>query len=172
MAFDDLDGFLVVQPIRLPIRGKTYEFPGSIPARTGLLLQRLAAEADRARSGDTEPADLATEVLSDDEEVDLRGEIMGKAEQEMADDGLTTAHTRHVFQTLLVWHMAGPEAAERAWRTLGEAKPPNRAERRAASKGSASTTRSPGSGSGTTTRRPRPVEAVSPGPASSRSGAA
>lgn len=170
MPFDDLDDFLVVQPIRLPIRGKTYEFPGSISARTGLMLQRLTAEADKVRDGSTEPTDLAAEVLNDEEEIDLRAEVLGDTERQMAADGLSTAHVRHVFQTLLVWHMAGQEAAEKAWHTLGEAQAPNRAERRAASKDSASTTRSRASTSGTTTRRPRPA-AVPDGPTSLVAGA-
>jgi hypothetical protein len=156
--FRDLDEFLVDEPIRLPIRGKTYSFPGSIPARTGLLLQRLGAAADKARTsikaGAANPAELAAEVFSDSEETDLRAEIMGPAEQEMADDGLTTAHTSHVFRTLMVWHMAGEEAAMKAWEAVGPQAAPNRAARRAASKASGSTTKRRASTSGTSTPTP------------------
>jgi hypothetical protein len=137
-AFRDLDEILVDKPIGLPIKGKMYEFPGSIPARTGLMLQRIAAAAQKAKNAG--PTELAEEVLSDEEEIDLRGELMGSTEVEMARDGLTTAHTSHVFQTLLIWHMAGEEAAAQAWESLGKAPAPNRAQRRA-SKGSASTTK-------------------------------
>lgn len=157
MSFRDLDDFLVVTPIKLPIKGKDYQFPGSISARSGLLLQRIAAAAERAKAdildGKTSTLDLAAEVLNDEEETDLRSEVMGGTEQLMADDGLTTAHTTHVFRTLLTWHMAGPEAAAVAWERQGEAPAPNRATRRA-SKGSASTTRKRASTSGTTTRAP------------------
>jgi hypothetical protein len=154
-AFRDLDEFLIDEPIRLPIRGKTYSFPGSIPARTGLLLQRLGVAAEKAKqdikAGAADPTALAAEVFSDSEETDLRGEIMGATEQEMADDGLTTAHTTHVFRTLMVWHMAGEDAAMKAWEAVGPQPAPNRAARRAASKASATTTKRPASTSGTST---------------------
>lgn len=159
-TFRDLDLILVDKPIRLPIRGKTYEFPGNISARTGLLLERLGAEAQKAKldvdSGKADPAALAAEVFSDTEELDLRREVMGDTEAEMARDGLTTGHVRHVFQTLLVWHMTGEEAAAKAWESLGEAPAPNRAARRG-SKGSASTTKRRASTSGTTTRTRKPA---------------
>jgi hypothetical protein len=157
VSFRDLDEFLLDRPIELPIRGKTYQFPGSIPARSGLLLQRIAAAAEKAQTeiveGRISTLDLAAEVLSNEEETDLRGEIMGATELEMAKDGLSTAHTTHVFRTLITWHMAGPEAAEVAWERQGEAQAPNRATRRA-SKASASSTRKRASTSGTTTRTP------------------
>jgi hypothetical protein len=156
-AFRDLDEFLIDEPIRLPIRGKTYEFPGSIPARTGLLLQRLGAAAEKAsasiKAGTANATELAAEVFSDSEETDLRAEMMGDTEQQMADDGLTTAHTTHVFRTLMVWHMAGEEAAMKAWEAVGPQPAPNRAARRA-SKASATTTRRPASTSGTSTPTP------------------
>lgn len=158
MSFEDLDSFLVVQPVKLPIKGKTYEFPGAIPARTGLMLQRMAAAAEKAK-GDGAAADLAAEILDDDEEFNLRADVMGDGEKAMADDGLTSAHVKHVFQTLLVWHMAGREAAEKAWRDLGEAPAPNRAARRG-SKDSASTTKPRASTSGTTTRPAAPRAAA------------
>lgn len=167
-AFRDLDEILVDKPVRLPIKGKTYEFPGSIPARTGLMLQRIAAAAHKAKNAS--PTDLAEEVLSDEEEIDLRGELMGSTEVEMARDGLTTAHTSHVFQTLLIWHMAGEEAAAAAWESLGKVQVPNRAARRA-SRGSASTTRSPASTSTTTTPPRKRAAPASPGSASSSTGA-
>jgi hypothetical protein len=143
-AFRDLDEFLVDQPIELPIRGKNYRFPGSISARTGLLLQRMGAKADEARRAGQGPAELASaamdaEVLDDETELDLRRELMGDTEAEMARDGLTTAHTGHVFRTLIVWHMAGEEAALAAWTALGNVQAPNREARRKASKASGTT---------------------------------
>lgn len=171
--FRDLDEFLVDQPIRLPIRGKTYEFPGSIPARTGLLLQRMGAKADEARRAGQGPEGLAAaameaEVLDDEAEMDLRRELMGDTEVEMARDGLSTAHTSHVFRTLIVWHMAGEEAALAAWTALGNVKAPNRETRRRASKASGTSTRSAASTAGTTgSRKPR---AASAGRSSSSTG--
>lgn len=163
--FRDLDEFLVDEPIRLPIRGKTYEFPGSIPARTGLLLQRMGAMAEQARQAGAGPAGLAkaameAEVLDDQAEMDLRRELMGDTEAEMARDGLTTAHTAHVFRTLMVWHMAGEEAAMYAWERQGNSSTPNRETRRRASKASGTSSRSAASTAGTTARRkPRPASA-------------
>lgn len=166
-TFRDLDEILVDKPIRLPVKGKTYEFPGSIPGRTALMLQRLTSAADKAvREGGADAAELAQEVFSDSEEVDLRSQVMGTGEAAMAADGLTSAHTNHVFRTLLVWHMSGEEAAAKAWESLGEAQAPNRAARRA----TASTTRSRASTSGTTTP-PRKRAAASPGRKSSSTGA-
>lgn len=165
-AFRDLDDILVDKPIRLPVKGKTYEFPGSIPGRTALMLQRLAAAADKAhRKDNTDASALAQEVFSDSEELDLQAEVMGDGQTAMAADGLTSAHINHVFRTLLVWHMSGEEAAAKAWESLGEAPAPNRAARRA----TASTTRSRASTSGTTTP-PRKRAAASPGRKSSGTG--
>lgn len=175
MGFRDLDEFLTEQPIELPIRGKVYRFPGSIPARTGLLLQRLAAAAARAPEGTDQTAatEMAAEVLSDSEELDLRAEVMGDAEAEMADDGLSTAHTAHVFRTLMVWHMVGQGAAEKAWEQLGPPPAPNRAARRTVSSVSATSTRSPASTTRTSTRGSAPKAtrvAARRGPLSSPSG--
>lgn len=165
-AFRDLDEFLTTPPIELPIGGRLYEFPGSISARSGLMLQRILSAAEEAsegiRDGSVRAADLAEQVLLDDDtEHDLRAEIMGDGEQQMAADGLTTAHTTHVFNTLLVWHTAGPEAAQAAWEHMGEAQAPNRAARRQASKAAATSTRSPASTSGTSTGA-RTAAATSP----------
>lgn len=172
MDFQDLDDFLVVPPIRLPIRGTVYEFPGEIDGRTFLALQRLIGGAiEAASSGKELDADtLGTVLVDDDSEVGMRDALMGGVDKQMADDGLTSAHIQHVFRTLVVWHTAGPEAAEKAWRTVGEVPAPNREQRRAASKGSASTTKSPASGSGTTTPLRKPGKGT-PGPRSSAIGA-
>jgi hypothetical protein len=171
--FRDLDEFLVDRPIELPIRGKTYRFPGSVSARTGLLLQRMGASADVARRSGQDGTAAASEVfdaelLDDDREKDLRREIMGDGEAEMARDGLTTAHTEHVFRTLIVWHMAGEEAALKAWERLGNVQAPNRETRRQASKASGTSTRRRASTAGTTASKKRPQ--ASAGRSSSRSG--
>jgi hypothetical protein len=171
MSLRDLDEFLLDKPIELPIRGKLYRFPGSISATSGLLLQRLAATVEQAvadGAANVNGTALAMEVLNDGQEKNLREEVMGDTEAQMAADGLSTAHTDHVFKTLLTWHMAGPEAGEAAWEHQGEAPAPNRETRRKASKGSASTTKRPASTSGTST--PAPKATTSAGPDSSSSG--
>jgi hypothetical protein len=157
-AFRDLDEFLVTRPIRLPIGGVQYEFPGSLPGKHGLLLQRMQAAAVRAVAdgrAQEDVSDLATAILSDDEGEDLRTTVMGTGEQAMVDAGVTSDKIEHTFHTLLAWHMAGEAAALLIWESVpGEAPAPNRAARRAASKGAASSTRSPASSSGTSTRTP------------------
>ncbi len=175
MGFRDLDEFLVVTPIELPIGGKTYQFPGSVSAHTGLVLQRILSAAEDAsedlRAGRVTGTEIAEQILLDDvQEGDIRAELMGDGEAQMAADGLSTAHTSHVFNTLLVWHTAGPEAAEAAWERLGEAPAPNRETRRQASKGSASTTRRPGSTTGTSTRAPAKAATARAGRSSSATG--
>jgi len=115
-AFRDLDEFLVVEPIELPIKGKVYSFPGEISARAWLLLQ---------------PVDLDEEVVDDEYEVKLRQEILGGVEQEMVEDGLSSAHIKAVFYTLIAWHLSGQETALEVWNKQGKAPAPNRAARRA-----------------------------------------
>lgn len=164
MPFRDLDEFLVTAPIELPIRGKSYQFPGAISGRAGLLIRRLAEVADEARQARDEGrvVDETAQVLSEDDEVDLRAELLGDGEREMVDDGLSTAHIAHVFQTLMVWHLAGPEAAEQAWERMAVDPPkPNRQERRSASAGSATSTRQRASTSGTSSPRKRQPSKVS-----------
>ena len=111
MAFRDLDEFLVVRPIVLPIHGKDYSFPGpgDISARTGLLLQRISA---------TGGEDDAV-VLTDKEDNDLRREVFGGLEDAMVADGLTFAQIRAAYFTLIACHLYGLEAGEHAWEAQG-----------------------------------------------------
>lgn len=134
MAFRDLDEFLEVEPLVLPIRGKEYKFPGEISARAWLLVQRLGERYERARrdkEAGREP-DPDEEVLSDGDESMLRAEMFGDVEEEMTADGLTSAHMKRVFLTLIAFHLSGVEAAEAVWNNVGEAPAPNRATRRKA----------------------------------------
>lgn len=151
--WQDLDDFLVISPIRLPIGGKTYSFPGSLSGRSGLLLQRIGAAsakaALRAKTG-TKVQEMSDELLSDAQEIDLRTEIMGDTEAELIADDVPAVKITHVFRTLMTWHMAGEAAAKEAWTSLGEAPAPSRAARRA-SRESAKSTRSQGSTSTTST---------------------
>lgn len=133
MAFRDLDEFLVVEPIVLPIRGKAYAFPGSVSARTWLRLQRINEKMTAVRAGqDVDPDD---EVASDVDEQDMMAEMMGDVQDEMIDDGLTSAHIKAVFYTLIAFHLSGQAAAEAVWEAQGAGElegkaSPNRAERR------------------------------------------
>ena len=134
MAFKDLDSFLVIKPLVLPIRGKEYAFPGELSAKSGLLLQRLDARDE------SEPD---AQLLSDAEEKQLHDEILGDAEAQMVADGLTNTHIKVAFYALIAYHLYGLEAAEAVWNAQGEAIAPNRRTRR--SKAPAKSTRSRGS---------------------------
>lgn len=155
--FRDLDEFLVVQPIVLPIRGKEYSFPGEISARSWLLLQSVAEEAQKAvkaqRAGEEyNPTDV---VIPDDVEVGLKSELLGSAEQEMIDDGLTSVHMQAVMKTLIAYHLQDRETAIQVWNSQGEAPAPNREARRA--KAAPTSTRVRGSHAGST--RPKATKA-------------
>jgi hypothetical protein len=152
MPFRDLDEFLVVPTFDLPIRGKTYRFPGTISAKAGLMLQRLELTAARAK-GVEDAQKQALDELDPEQPIDLNHEVMGDVRAEMVADGLSQAHVQHTFMTLLIWHLHGQDAAERVWerKQPGEAPAPSRAARRASS-GTGKSTRTPASTSGTRTR--------------------
>lgn len=136
MAFRDLDEFLQVEPLALPIRGKVYEFPGEVSAWAWLLTQRVGERFEKARRAREAGLELDPdeEVLSDMDEGRLRAEMFGGVEEEMIADGLTSEHMKRVFYALVAYHLSGREAAEAVWNGQGEAKAPNRAVRRAKAK--------------------------------------
>ncbi len=123
MSFRDLDEFLSVEPIVLPIRGTAYSFPGEISARTWLRLQRVWQTIERAGDPDAE-------AVSDFDEAQLMAEMFGGVDEQMAADGVTSAEIKRVFVTLMAYHLSGREAAENVWNNSGEAVAPNRAARR------------------------------------------
>jgi hypothetical protein len=127
MAFRDLDEFLVVRPIVLPIRGKDYAFPGEVSARSWLMLQRMNEQTNAVLRGELGPE---TEAASDNDEAGLRAEMFGDTAAEMVADGLTSAHMDAVYYTLLAHHLSGPATAQVVWEAQGEAGAPNRQDRR------------------------------------------
>lgn len=153
MAFRDLDEFLAVEPLVLPIRGRDYAFPGEVSGRTWLKVQALGKQyeaAQRARSQGGS-VDLEAEVVSDlDEEAFLR-ELCGPTLDEMLEDGVTSEELKLVLATLVAYHLSDLETAEAVWNARGEAVAPNRAERR--SRAPAKSTRSRGSRAGSTPRQ-------------------
>lgn len=152
MSFKDLDSFFRIKPIRLPICGKTYEFPGSVSARTGLLLHRMTEmveEVERARRAGDEP-NLDATALDDGEEVDLRREVFGSVQQQMIDDAVPSVYVEHALKTLIVWHQFGEKVAEAVWKDVpGAPKAPADRKPRKATSGAATTTKRRGSTSGT-----------------------
>jgi len=171
MAFRDLDEFLTVKPLVLPIGGKEYAFPGEISARSLLLLSSVNTKALQAQE---DGADPSTEVVSDEDEAALRDEIFGGAEAEMIADGLTNTHIRVTFFTLIAFHMYGLESAQTFWNAQGEAPAPNRAARRHSPKKSARATaksaRSRGSRAGTTSAKTETPDPATPGSTSLSAG--
>ena len=164
MTFRDLDEFLVVEPLILPIGGKDYSFPGEVSARSWLLLQKVSRQL-RYDVSDEEVA------ITDVEETALKSEMFGEAEQEMARDGCTSAQMQAVFQTLLAYHLSDRDrdTAEAVWNSQGEAPGPNRKTRRA--KSPAKSTRPRASRAGSTAQKARPAAMDSPGDTSLGSGA-
>lgn len=125
MAFKDLAEFQVVEPLVLTIAGKEYSFPGQIHAQWWLRLQTMRKLTE---SGE---AELDAIALTDDEETELRAEMMGEAEAEMLADGVTSAQFKVVWGTLINFHTYDRLVAEMVWNSQGEAVAPNRAARRA-----------------------------------------
>ena len=164
MAFRDLDDFLVVKTIDLPIRGKVYHFPGAISAASGLRLERFTALTRlQGEGGDADPDELL--LIGEDADT-LEAEMFGGVKAEMIADGLTTAHISAVFDTLMAYHATGSlDVAERVWEDhAGESPAPNRAARR-------KRPAARGSRSGSTGRKPKPAtKAVSATPTSSDTG--
>lgn len=120
MAFNDLDVTLFGGGVKeLPIGGKKYQFPGTISARTGLLLHRMLQQAAAARDSleSGESVDLNVDLFEGlpEGEDDVRSELLGDAEFELIEDGVPLAVVDHVFSTLMFWHINGPEAAEQIW---------------------------------------------------------
>lgn len=152
--FGDLAEFLAPEPKTLTIRGKAYDFPADVSARTWLVLQHVlqagvAAQAAAQEGREYNPRAL---VLDDDAEIDVRGELFGDCADDLIDDDVPGSFQQHAMTTLMVWHVYGRAAALATWRRQGEAEAPNRAARRAkprASAGSGTTTKTPASSSGT-----------------------
>lgn len=132
MAFKELSEFLESKPIEIPIRGKVYSFPGEVSGRAWLLLQRMGAAFQDAQAALAEGRhfEMDAEVLSDAEKVDLDAELFGGVDKEMSADGCTSSELKLVYGTLVIYHMAGAEAAEAFWEARGEVPAPNRAARR------------------------------------------
>ena len=164
MTFPDLSEVYVAEPFVLPIRGKQYAFPGEISARSMVRLMRLTAdmrEAQRDAQGGQEGVD-ARELLSDEDEADVRRQLFGGLEDELVADNCTPSELRIVFFTLIAFHLYGTETAEAIWNNAGKAPAPKRTTRR--SKTPAKSTRRRGSPTGSTSH-PAP-----PGRKSSRTG--
>lgn len=169
MAFRDLDEFLTVKPLVLPIGGKQYAFPGDVSGESWLLLERMGQQM---RFGG-DPSDVA---MTDEQETALKADMYGVTRDKMVADGCSGAQLDAVFQTLLSYHLSDRnlEVAEAVWNAQGsppEVPAPNRAARRSKStKATAKSTRRRGSTGGTTSAKTPTPDPAPPGPTSSSTG--
>jgi hypothetical protein len=154
MAFRDLDEFLFVPPLELPVRGNVYAFPGEISADSWLKLQRLTDQQRQlAAGGDLGPGE---EPVSRDDQLAIEAEIFGDIEQRMIADGCTSSQIMAVLATATAFYLNGRAAALATWDAQGESPAPNRAARRKAAPKTSTPSR--GSRAGSTSRqKPRPV---------------
>lgn len=143
---------LLDDALELPVEGKVYRIP-SPSSEDGIRVQKIVEAAERLYEGGE---DAETEVLDDDEEVNVIRLCLGPVEDELIADGVSWAWRRHVGLTAMFWIANGPEFAERYWTAAGDPSrlAPNRAARRKSSgSAAASKTRSRGSTSGTSARK-------------------
>jgi hypothetical protein len=177
MGFQDFADFADELGLRLPIDGKTYLIP-PIDAETGLWCQNLMQVGGRVVAGHV-VTEEDVELLDDDAERSLYQRLLGPVHEQMVADNVPWTAIKNAALTVLWDATAGRETAEKFWnaggQSLGEAAAPNRAQRRASTRGTsggASTTRRRGSTTGTTpsTRAPRQAAKRSPGRNSSSDG--
>ncbi|GAB3389146.1 hypothetical protein GCM10027568_10990 [Humibacter soli] len=129
MAFQDITEFL--EPLELPMRGKTYTIP-PMTLEAGLRLRPLL-------SGET------PEDLTDEEVVKL---TLGATHREMVADGVPEAWIQRAILVAMAEFQSGRVAAELIWKTGGDPKAvqaevrktTNRAQRRSKRTAAASTT--------------------------------
>lgn len=142
--------------IELPAgpNGKVYRIEGP-SAEDGIKVERIMSLATRlAAGGDVKD----TEVLDDDQELDLYRAVLGASYDELLAE-LSWPRFKHVAMTCVFWVTAGTETAEQYWASGGDPSrlAPNRATRRAGtrSSGTAAANAIPrrGSTSGTSTRK-------------------
>jgi len=142
--FRDLDDFLE-EPLQLTIRGRTFTFPGSISARTGLQLQRMHQLAVAAHEGEL---DADTPAITKENREHLFDEMLGEAKEQLLDYA-TQREYELVSGTLFNVHMYGREVAEMVWNSQGETLAPS------ATRSGSPRSRPRGSRGGSTKSKPR-----------------
>lgn len=162
MAIKDFSSFLDDDAIRFPLDGKTYRIE-SPDAKTGLLLSGMANLGVKASAGgEIGESDLASLDLDDAEERDFMRMVLGDTLDELVADGVSWVKIQRISRYAFIYFAMGEDAADEALASgalSGEAPAPNRAKRRAASRGGATSTKRLASTAGTTSppkRRPKP----------------
>ncbi|WP_052372637.1 DUF7426 family protein [Amycolatopsis taiwanensis] len=152
----DLGSFLDDDALEIPVDGKVYRI-ASPDAETGLFLAGLAQLGEKAVSGQPITAEeFARLKLNDEQEGDFMRMVLGDTLDELVADGVKWTKIQRVNRYAFLFFSLGPEAADRALESgvlTGEAMAPNRAQRRAASRAGAATTKRAASTGGTTSPR-------------------
>ncbi|GIE29959.1 hypothetical protein Ait01nite_030040 [Actinoplanes italicus] len=160
MAFEELTNYLVAEPLKLPVKGRTYEVPPA-SAELGLWCRSIySAGVAEDEDEEREARALAPKLPGS---MTLSQRVLGPVWDAMVRDGVEDEYIEFCGSTAFIWIVRGEEAAELFWKSAGDPgklqSPANRQERRAAertgatSTGGASETPSPGSTSGTRSRR-------------------
>jgi hypothetical protein len=155
MAIKDLGAFLDDDGLDIPIGGKTYRV-SSPDGETGLRLAALAnlsvSVADETQVSERDRDRLR---LSDQEEHDFLRDVLGSTLDELLADGVSWVRIQRLGRYCFLYFTLGEDVADDAANSVGEAPAPNRAQRRAASRGGANKTQKQGSTAGTTSPRKR-----------------
>lgn len=156
MALKDLSSFLDDDAIDVPVDGKTYRIE-SPDAKTGLLLSSMVNLGVKASSGgEISDADLASLDLDDDRERDFMRMVLGDTLDELVENGVSWVKIQRISRYAFLYFAVGEEAADEALKSgalSGEAPAPNRAARRAGSRGAATTTKRRASTAGTSSTK-------------------
>ena len=160
--FQSVDEFFesrAAKPKTLPVWGKDRQFPGRLSAEVGLVLLRMQ-NAAKNNEPSTRASEIAIDVLGDEAQQVLSDALMGPGvEDELVAEGVPPELVAHVYQTLIVWHLRGRDAAVQAFSQMpGEPAPSNRATRRSTASKATGTKAPRGS---TASSKGRPAKATS-----------
>lgn len=158
MAFKNLREFIDRASITLPIGDKAYTFL-DVDAETLLMIQELLQVTEAISRGE----DVDDPVLNDLEEADLYRRVLGDTYDELITDRVYAEELKRVLATVMVWAAGSVEQAEAVWegRDPGKspARPQNRADKRAAARGTRTSART---GTVSSTRKPGPGSTTPP----------
>ena len=162
MALKDLSSYLDDDAISFPLDGKTYRIE-SPDAKTGLLLSSMVNLGVKASTGgEIDDADLASLDLDGAKERDFMRMVLGDTLDELVADEVSWVKIQRISRYAFLYFAVGEDTADEALKSgalSGEASAPNRAKRRAASRGGATSTKRLASTAGTTSppkRKPKP----------------
>jgi hypothetical protein len=107
------------EPLTLPVNGKDYVFPATLPLRTGITITRLREEVTAytlASLAGLKPNPNA-ELLDDASESKLILDLIGPEKLAQLDaDGLMWDDIQRVGKTLIAWHMYSEDTALSVWK--------------------------------------------------------